>query len=173
MGCKDAVDTINTALEVFTDPFRTTAQTIIEFCAYAATGDVLLIQELLHVIGERGDETTSTTTTSSSSSKSTTSSKSKDSKSKAEWDFSVPQAVAGLAVAIISLGDEVGMEMMQRILGNIWRYGDIGKTKVVSVLTFKVVVYKTIGLRHMITKVTGIYCFVSTYLVSYTCFTFY
>lgn len=129
MGCKEAIETINTALEVFPDPFRNTAQTIIELCAYAATGDVLLIQELLHVIGEKYDDVTSTSTVFSSSSKSDSfTSKSRDSnKSKPEWDFSTPQAVACLAVAVISLGDDVGMEMMQRILGNIWRYGDTGK----------------------------------------------
>lgn len=122
MGSKEAVDTINTALEVFSEPFRTTAQTIIEFCAYAATGDVLLIQELLHMIGEKNEEV-------ASKSRPT---KSADGKTKTEWDYSIPQAVAGLGVAVISLGDEVGLEMMYRILGNIWRYGDTGKLLIVG-----------------------------------------
>lgn len=119
MGSKEAVDTINTALEVFTEPFRTTAQTIIEFCAYAATGDVLLIQELLHMIGAKNEEVAAKPQSPNN--------KGKEGKAKTEWDYSIPQAVAGLGVAVISLGDEVGMEMMHRVLGNIWRYGDAGK----------------------------------------------
>lgn len=114
IGCKETVETINTALEVFPDPFRTTAQTIIEFCAYAATGDVLLIQELLHMIGEKNEVVASKTTRNNTKSQ------------KTDWDYSVPQAVAGLGAAVISLGDEVGIEMMHRILGHIWRYGDAG-----------------------------------------------
>lgn len=120
MGCKDTVETINTALEVFTDPFRTTAQTIIEFCAYAATGDVLLIQELLHLIGDKTEEAATPSKTKSSTNRT------KSQESGKNWDYSIPQAVAALGVAVISLGDEVGVEMMQRILGNIWRYGDAG-----------------------------------------------
>lgn len=52
-GRRDAIETPTATLEVFKDPFRSLAQTILKMCAYAGTGDVLVIQDFLHLCSER------------------------------------------------------------------------------------------------------------------------
>ncbi|GLV32948.1 Regulatory particle non-ATPase 1 [Carabus blaptoides fortunei] len=53
LGRKDAIEAITAALEVFPDPFKTLAQTIVQVCAYTGTNDVLIVQEFLHICSER------------------------------------------------------------------------------------------------------------------------
>lgn len=125
MGRKDSIETVSAALEVFPEPFRTTCQTILQMCAYAGTGDVLIVQELLRTVGERVE--VPCTSKSSETTSKTALKKEKEKKSKTEWDASIPQAMAVLGVALVSIGEEMGMEMVQRILGNAGRYGDSGK----------------------------------------------
>ncbi|KAF5293696.1 hypothetical protein FQA39_LY03181 [Lamprigera yunnana] len=112
IGRKDMIEITTETLGVFEEPFHTIAVTLLKMCAYAGTGDVLVIQELLHIVSERltlpEDKTD------------------KDKKkNKLHWDSGIAQAVAVLAVAAVSLGEETGMEMSHRILGNMGRYGDL------------------------------------------------
>jgi len=51
-GRQDAVEAITAALEVIPEPFKSMAITMVEVCAYAGTGNVLKIQELLHICSE-------------------------------------------------------------------------------------------------------------------------
>lgn len=123
MGRRDVTDAVHTAFEVFTEPFRSTAQTILKFCAYAGTGDVLVIQELLRAVDEKVEGIKAEPEVGG---------KGKDRKAKTEWDLSIPQAVACLGVSVVSLGEEIGMEMVQRILGNAGRYGDAGECTITN-----------------------------------------
>lgn len=52
MGRRDAIDALSTALEVLPDPHKLAAQTMLQVCSYAGTGDVLIVQELLHMCSE-------------------------------------------------------------------------------------------------------------------------
>lgn len=52
LGRKEAVEAIVAALEVIQEPFKSMAVTMVEVCAYAGTGNVLKIQELLHICSE-------------------------------------------------------------------------------------------------------------------------
>ncbi|KAJ4446326.1 hypothetical protein ANN_13021 [Periplaneta americana] len=52
LGKKEAIETTSVALEVLADPFKSMAQTMLQICAYAGTGDVLLIQKMLHICSE-------------------------------------------------------------------------------------------------------------------------
>lgn len=126
MGCKDGTEATNAALEVFAEPFRTISQCLLKMCAYAGTGDVLIIQELLHNVSERivlPEETPSKLPQTESKS---TPLKEKDKrKGKREWDPGAAQAVAALAVASVAIGEDTGTEMCQRILGHMGRYGDL------------------------------------------------
>ena len=49
---QERADTILTALEVAPEPLRSFANILVEVCAYAGTGNVLKIQQLLHICSE-------------------------------------------------------------------------------------------------------------------------
>ncbi|KAK4874499.1 hypothetical protein RN001_013859 [Aquatica leii] len=121
MGRKNLIETSCAALEVFQEPFKTISKTILIMCAYAGTGDVLIIQELLHTVSERLIVTENKTSKTQTAEKST----SKDKKKKLDWDPGVAQGIAVLAVAAVATGEETGTEMCHRILGDMGRYGDL------------------------------------------------
>ena len=54
-GKQEDVDTILEALKVMAEPFRSMATTIVDICAYAGTGNVLKVQQLLHICSEHYD----------------------------------------------------------------------------------------------------------------------
>jgi 26S proteasome regulatory subunit N1 len=54
-GRQEAVEAIIAALEVIPEPFKSMSMTLVEVCAYAGTGNVLKIQNLLHICSEHYD----------------------------------------------------------------------------------------------------------------------
>lgn len=52
LGRQEAAEAIIAALEVISEPFRSMATTMVEICAYAGTGNVLKVQQLLHICSE-------------------------------------------------------------------------------------------------------------------------
>ncbi|XP_022203334.2 26S proteasome non-ATPase regulatory subunit 2 [Nilaparvata lugens] len=122
LGWKDETEATKEALKVLPEPFRSMAQQMLKMCAYAGTGDVLVIQEQLQICSEHytpskddkkdGDK---------KDDKKDDDKKSKDSKSK---DLTSMQAVAALSVAVIAMGEEIGSEMTTRIFGQLGRYGE-------------------------------------------------
>jgi 26S proteasome regulatory subunit N1 len=52
LGRQEAIEAIVAALEVIPEPFKSMAVTMVEICAYAGTGNVLKIQQLLHICSE-------------------------------------------------------------------------------------------------------------------------
>ncbi|GBP85213.1 26S proteasome non-ATPase regulatory subunit 2 [Eumeta japonica] len=147
LGCKERTEATMAALEVLPEPQQSLCQTTLSMCAYAGTGDVLVVQQMLHICSkhyETENEQSSTEDTafkkpdkkdskegssSSSSSKDdkNKSKSSKDSKNKekdASKELSSVQAVATLGVAVIALAEETGAEMCTRIFGQLGRYGE-------------------------------------------------
>lgn len=120
MGHGEIPETTNAAIEVFVEPFKTICKCLLQMCAYAGTGDVLMIQELLHTVSERiviPEEKIGKIPHMTA--------KDREKKRKNDWDPGLAQAVAALAVSAIAIGEETGTEMSQRILGNMGRYGDL------------------------------------------------
>nr|MBE5726988.1 regulatory particle non-ATPase 1 [Cucujiformia] len=115
MGKQEAVEAILAALEVIPEPFKSMAQTMVEVCAYAGTGNVLKIQQLLHICSEHYES-------SSSSSSDKDDKKSDQGSSDKEKDLSSRQAVAVLGIALISMGEDIGAEMAFRAFGHLLRY---------------------------------------------------
>ncbi|KAF5289566.1 hypothetical protein FQA39_LY15013 [Lamprigera yunnana] len=116
LGKQEAVEAIIAALEVIPEPFKSMAVTMVEICAYAGTGNVLKVQQLLHICSEHydtGDKEESR------SDKNKEKSKDKDDKEK---DVSARQAVAVLGIALISMGEDIGSEMAFRTFGHLLRY---------------------------------------------------
>ncbi|CAG9770682.1 unnamed protein product [Ceutorhynchus assimilis] len=116
LGKQDSVDAIVAALAVLPEPFGSMATTMVDICAYAGTGNVLKIQQLLHICSEHYDSDTS---------EQEKKDKDKDKKEKSEdkeKDHSSRQAIAVLGIALISMGEDIGSEMAYRTFGHLLRY---------------------------------------------------
>ncbi|XP_041766758.1 26S proteasome non-ATPase regulatory subunit 2 [Anopheles merus] len=121
LGRQEAVEAVTAALEIVAEPFRSMATTMVEICAYAGTGNVLKIQQLLHLCSEHYEPSASSSEepASKKSESKDTSNKEKEDKEK---DLSGCQAVAVLGIALIAMGEEIGAEMAFRSFGNLLRY---------------------------------------------------
>ncbi|KAL0120806.1 hypothetical protein PUN28_008474 [Cardiocondyla obscurior] len=135
MGTQDVIETLSAALESLPEPYNFTSQTMLQICAYAGTGDVLIVQELLRICSETIEEVTSAKTTSNTTAsipsccdhKGSQSSFTKLEKNKSDSqteksvkDIGAAQAIASLGIGIVGLGE--GKEN-SRIFGQVGRYG--------------------------------------------------
>nr|MBE5726980.1 regulatory particle non-ATPase 1 [Cucujiformia] len=116
LGKQEGADAILAALEVIPEPFKSMATTMVDICAYAGTGNVLKVQQLLHICSEHYD---SSDKDDASSKKDKDKNKEKEDKEK---DLSSKQAIAVLGIALISMGEEIGSEMAYRTFGHLLRY---------------------------------------------------
>uniref|UniRef100_A0A8D0CC95 26S proteasome non-ATPase regulatory subunit 2 n=1 Tax=Scleropages formosus TaxID=113540 RepID=A0A8D0CC95_SCLFO len=55
LGKGEAIETTLAALQVVPEPFRSFANTLVDICAYAGSGNVLKVQQLLHICSEHYD----------------------------------------------------------------------------------------------------------------------
>ncbi|XP_067938039.1 26S proteasome non-ATPase regulatory subunit 2-like [Watersipora subatra] len=135
LGKQEDADTILAALKVISEPVKSMAEILVDVCAYAGTGNVLKIQKLLHVCSEHYEEKEE------DSNEKTDKSKSKKNKNaataeKMETDSTeltaekpnskhiAHQGIAVLGIALIAMGEEIGVEMCIRSFGNLLRYGE-------------------------------------------------
>ncbi|XP_028044916.1 26S proteasome non-ATPase regulatory subunit 2 [Monomorium pharaonis] len=131
MGTRDAIETPSAALEALPEPYNFASQTMLQICAYAGTGDVLIVQELLRICSEVIEEITSIKTTPQSTPipsccdqtrlQKLEKNKKNDSQSEESVkDIGTAQAIASLGVGVVGLGE--GKEN-SRIFGQVGRYG--------------------------------------------------
>ncbi|XP_062558482.1 26S proteasome non-ATPase regulatory subunit 2 [Armigeres subalbatus] len=120
LGRQEAAEAVIAALEIIQEPFRSMATTMVEICAYAGTGNVLKIQQLLHLCSEHYEPAPSESE--SSSSKKDAAAAAQKEKEDKEKDLSACQSVAVLGIALIAMGEEIGSEMAFRSFGNLLRY---------------------------------------------------
>lgn len=123
---QEAAEAVIAALEVISEPFRSMATTMVEICAYAGTGNVLKVQQLLHICSEHY-ESTSEKSDDSKDKKDKDKEKDKEAaaqkeKEDREKDLSSTQAIAVIGIALIAMGEEIGAEMAFRSFGNLLRY---------------------------------------------------
>merc|ERR1711936_151708 len=120
LGKQDAAEATMAALEVIPEPFRQTAVTLVEVCAYAGTGNVLKIQQLLHICSEHYEQDKG------ENEKKDGDKKGEDEKKEEEGplDLSGQQAVAVLGLGLISMGEDIGSEMLIRTLSHLMRYSE-------------------------------------------------
>ncbi|XP_053979023.1 26S proteasome non-ATPase regulatory subunit 2-like [Hylaeus volcanicus] len=148
MGCRDAIEASSAALEVLPDPYKLASQTMLQamfkyldqtiirqICAYAGTGDVLIVQELLRICSEPVDGDSAFTSPSTSPVASccdqrprtldTSDDKTKEKsekKNEESREIGSSQAIATLGVAVVGLTDD---KQNSRIFGQIGRYGSV------------------------------------------------
>ncbi|KAF6118478.1 eukaryotic translation initiation factor 4 gamma 1 [Phyllostomus discolor] len=117
VGKGEAIEAILAALEVVSEPFRSFANTLVDVCAYAGSGNVLKVQQLLHICSEHFDSKEK------EEDKDKKEKKDKD-KKEAPADMGAHQGVAVLGIALIAMGEEIGAEMALRTFGHLLRYGE-------------------------------------------------
>lgn len=122
---QEAAEAVIAALEVISEPFRSMATTMVEICAYAGTGNVLKVQQLLHICSEHYE--TSEKSDDSKDKKDKDKDKDKEAaaqkeKEDREKDLSSTQGIAVIGIALIAMGEEIGAEMAFRSFGNLLRY---------------------------------------------------
>lgn len=109
-GKQQSVEAIIAALEVIPEPFKSMSTTMVEVCAYAGTGNVLKVQQLLHICSEHYD---------SADKEDNKKDDRKDKKEDKKEDLSSRQAIAVLGIALIAMGEEIGGEMAFRTFGHL------------------------------------------------------
>merc|ERR1712106_672115 len=125
LGKQDAAEATIAALEVIPEPFRQIAVTLVEICAYAGTGNVLKIQQLLHICSDHYEQDKEVVDKSKDKKKDDKKEGEKEKEEKKEdtpLDLSGQQAVAVLGLGLISMGEDIGSEMLIRTLSHLMRY---------------------------------------------------
>jgi len=125
LGKQDAAEATIAALEVIPEPFRQVAVTLVEICAYAGTGNVLKIQQLLHICSDHYEQDKEVVDKSKDKKKDDKKDGEKEKEEKKEdapLDLSGQQAVAVLGLGLISMGEDIGSEMLIRTLSHLMRY---------------------------------------------------
>ena len=99
-GRQEEVDVILETLKVVDHPMARPTAVLAEICAWAGTGAVLKIQELLHICNEHIEDS--------------------DDKKGDE----LLQAYAVIGIALVAMGEDVGQEMVLRQFGHLMHYGE-------------------------------------------------
>uniref|UniRef100_A0A0L8GBA9 26S proteasome non-ATPase regulatory subunit 2 n=1 Tax=Octopus bimaculoides TaxID=37653 RepID=A0A0L8GBA9_OCTBM len=132
LGKQEAVEATLAALEAVVEPLKSMTQMLVNICAYAGTGNVLKIQQLLHLCSEHDESKDQDGNDKKDDKKKKEDKKDekkdKDDKDKdtvpAKPDLSAQQGFAVLGIALISMGEEIGAEMSFRAFGHLLRYGE-------------------------------------------------
>jgi 26S proteasome regulatory subunit N1 len=106
-GRQEEVDVILETLKAIDHPMSKPTSVLAEICAWAGTGTVLKMQELLHICNEHIEDT--------------------DDKKGDE----LLQAYAVIGLGLVAMGEEVGQEMVLRQFGHLMHYGEANIRKAV------------------------------------------
>lgn len=99
-GRQEEVDVILETLKAVDHPMSKPTAVLAEICAWAGTGAVLKIQELLHICNEHIEE------------------------SEEKKGDELLQAYSVLGIALVAMGEDVGQEMVLRHFGHLMHYGE-------------------------------------------------
>lgn len=111
LGKQEAIEIAMELVKGVPDPLGKQLAIILEGCAYAGTGNVLKIQQFLHICGEHVE-------------------KDDEGKEKTDVDMS-HQMFSVIALALVAIGEETGSEMALRTFDNLLQYGDLTVKKAV------------------------------------------
>jgi 26S proteasome regulatory subunit N1 len=106
-GRQEEVDVIVETLNAIDHPMAKPSAVLCEVCAWAGTGAVLKIQELLHICNEHIEED----------------SDDKENDPKKSVD-GLLQAYAVIGLSLVGMGEDVGQEMILRQFGHLMHYGE-------------------------------------------------
>lgn len=106
-GRQEEVDVILETLKAIDHPMSKPTSVLAEICAWAGTGTVLKLQELLHICNDHIED-------------------SEDKKGD-----ELLQAYAVIGLSLVAMGEEVGQEMVLRQFGHLMHYGEANIRKAV------------------------------------------
>jgi 26S proteasome regulatory subunit N1 len=92
-----------TQLEEFPIEMRLFIKTLLTACAYAGSGNVSKVQEMMHLVAKGKDEINPKV-----------------------------QSIAVICISLIALGEDVGVEMLTRSFNHFLQYGDVSVKRAVS-----------------------------------------
>lgn len=123
-GQQEEVDVVLETLKVIEHPMSKPASVLAEICAWAGTGAVLKLQQLLHICNEHIED------------KDEDDEKEGDDKDapREKKDVSgdqLVQAYAVLGLSLVAMGEDVGQEMVLRQFGHLMHYGEANIRKAV------------------------------------------
>ncbi|EKG13391.1 Proteasome/cyclosome regulatory subunit [Macrophomina phaseolina MS6] len=107
-GQQEEVDVILETLKAIDHPMSKPTSVLAEVCAWAGTGAVLKIQQLLHICNEHIDD-----------------------ESEEKKGDELLQAYAVIGISLVSMGEEVGQDMVLRTFGHLMHYGETNIRKAV------------------------------------------
>jgi 26S proteasome regulatory subunit N1 len=122
LGKGEQVEVILESLKAIPEPLQSFANILVDVCAYAGTGNVLKIQQLLSICSEHID----IDPPKEEASKEKDGKKDKDKKEEKESGIAsnLHQAVAVIGISLIGMNEEIGAEMALRSFGHLLHYGE-------------------------------------------------
>jgi 26S proteasome regulatory subunit N1 len=108
-GRQEEVDVIVETLNAIDHPMSKASTVLCEICAWAGTGAVLKIQELLHICNEHIEEEDSDD---------------KENSTPQKGADGLLQAYAVIGLSLVAMGEDVGQEMILRQFGHLMHYGE-------------------------------------------------
>lgn len=100
VGRQEEVEVVQETLRAIEHPLAKSTLVLTDICAWAGTGAVLKIQELLHICNEHVEE------------------------SEEKKGDELLQAYAVLGIGLIAMGEDIGQEMVLRQFGHLMHYGE-------------------------------------------------
>ncbi len=123
LGKGEQVEVILESLKAIPEPLQAFATILVDVCAYAGTGNVLKIQQLLSICSEHIENEPA-----KEEAKPETKEKDKKDKKAEEKDTGLAsnlhQAVAVIGISLIAMNEEIGSEMALRAFGHLLHYGE-------------------------------------------------
>ncbi|KAL5114792.1 proteasome regulatory particle base subunit [Pleosporales sp. CAS-2024a] len=107
-GQQEEVDVILEILKALDHPAAKSASVLTEVCAWAGTGAVLKIQQLLHICNEHIED-----------------------ESEEKKGDELLQSYAVIGLSLVAMGEDVGQDMILRTLGHLMHYGEANIRKAV------------------------------------------
>ncbi|KAF2721587.1 26S proteasome regulatory complex, non-ATPase subcomplex, Rpn1 subunit [Polychaeton citri CBS 116435] len=122
-GQQEEVDVVLETLKAIEHPMSKPASVLADICAWAGTGAVLKLQQLLHICNDHLEE--------DSERESDDKEKDKEDEKKDISGDQLLQSYAVIGLALVAMGEEVGQEMVLRQFGHLMHYGEANIRKAV------------------------------------------
>lgn len=125
-GHQEEVDVISETLEAVDHPMSKPSSVLCQVCAWAGTGTVLKLQELLHICNEHVTEETPATESGNDATTSTDDTAEADAAKKKQEaeDAGLLQSYAVLGLSLVAMGEDIGTDMIIRQFGHLMHYGE-------------------------------------------------
>jgi 26S proteasome regulatory subunit N1 len=124
LGKGEQVEVILESLKAIPEPLQSFATILVDVCAYAGTGNVLKIQQLLSICSEHLEPEPPKDEKPETKEKDGKKEKDKKEDKEANVAANLHQAIAVIGISLIGMNEEIGSEMALRTFGHLLHYGE-------------------------------------------------